>query len=104
MDLITGLNSIRLWSQFLIVQDSTRPILWVGESQPIIRLKNVDAVLHTAVVEQINGRGVVGAHINSHLIDGGKTNWHIRVEVVSKTTQVEIPNFVYMTFVESPRA
>lgn len=77
-----------------------RPILWIGETKPRITLsENVNGILHSAVVQTITGKGShIGFHINSHMIDGGRTDWPVRVEVLSPTVPEKLPHFVYMSF------
>lgn len=79
---------------------SHRPILWIGETKPRITLsENVNGILHAALVKHVTGKnGILGAHINSHLIDGGRTDWRVRVEVVSPTDE-NMPDFVLFRFV-----
>lgn len=87
-------------SQLEPVPYSHRPVLWIGETQPKITLsENVNGILHSALVKHVTEKnGILGAHINFHLIDGGRTDWGVRVEVVSPTDE-NMPDFVLFRFV-----
>ncbi len=74
-----------------------KPIFWVGET-PAITLDNcLDAVLDEEVFSLLGQQAIkveLARQINSRLIDGGKTRWAIRVEIVSPTADGLAPQFV----------
>lgn len=82
---------------FVPVPKTSRRIWWVGETVHISLSNRVEAVIDKDVSHDISGMqngGIYGRHINSRLIDGGKTNWPVRVEIVSATTPDMRPNYV----------
>lgn len=85
------------------IPETKKEILWVGETPKIMIEDGLNAIISKAVVPDIKAESNFlydgwGLHINSHLIDGGKTNWPLRVEVVSPTLRGKIPNFVLLDF------
>lgn len=75
-------------------------ILWVGQTNKIT-LNSVEAVLDRETLSNIdvNTRYLKrGYQINSRLIDDGRTNWQVRVEILSPTTRSAISNFVTFHF------
>lgn len=84
------------------VQNNSDVKLWIGETQPRIKLgKNVFGVLQPVASQNPDGRftKLWGAQTNSHLIDPG-SDWPIRVEIRSSTLVSEMPNYVYFSFVK----
>ncbi|MDP2637969.1 MAG: hypothetical protein Q8P26_02830 [Candidatus Levybacteria bacterium] len=76
-------------------------ILWIGETVKVT-LGGVNGILDQVTHTHLNpnsSRGF-GKQINSRLIDE-ETDWAIRVEILSKTTWREMPNFVRMRFIKS---
>lgn len=76
---------------------------WVGETAPEISLQpTVDAIIDYKVLpdisEEIINYKQIGDHASSHLLEGGKTNWKVRVEVISSTVRTEMPNAVTLHF------
>lgn len=80
-----------------------REKLWVGETVPINLGPSVEAILDKVVVRDIEGFDIetLGLQTNSRLIDGGKTHWPIRVEVLSATTPERIPHYVHLHFLKN---
>lgn len=75
-------------------------ILWVGQTNKIT-LNSVEAVLDRETLPNIdvNTRYLKrGYQINSRLIDNGRTDWQVRVEILSPTTKSAISNFVTFHF------
>lgn len=87
--------------EFLVPIPRTREtILWVGQTNKIT-LSSVEVVLdgQTRSNIDINTRRLTkGYQINSRLIDDGRTNWPVRVEILSPTTRSAISNFVTFHF------
>lgn len=87
------------------VPEQERNILWVGETAPEIILANsVDAIIDKAALPDISGKIIwdkMGVQTESHLIEGGRTNWRVRVEVKSPTIRKRMPNAV--TFYLAPK-
>lgn len=77
--------------------------LWVGETVPINLGPSIEAILDKVVVRDIGkfDIGTLGLQTNSRLIDGGKTHWPIRVEVLSATTPERIPHYVHLHFLRN---
>lgn len=75
-------------------------ILWIGETPRITLKDNLEIILgKSAFHDYTDIRGdTTGTQINSRLIDGGKTNWAVRVEILSSTRVDRIPNFVHIRF------
>lgn len=65
-------------------------ILWIGETVRMTLPLSIDAVLGRGVFREVNkstdpkNQNNWGTQINSRLIDGGKTNWGVRVEILSE--------------------
>lgn len=80
-----------------------RQILWIGETIPVTLDASVEAILDKAVIQDIHKITLknFGVQINSRLIDGERTNWEIRVEVLSPTSRLLIPNFVLLYFIRN---
>lgn len=76
---------------------------WIGETAHVTLPSSVDAIIDGVV--RIDERGRIrresGRHTNSTLIDGGRTNWGIRVEVVSSIAAQLIPNYLALRFIEA---
>lgn len=75
-------------------------ILWVGQTNKIT-LNSVEVVLDRETRSNIDAsarRLTRGYQINSRLIDDGRTNWPVRVEILSPTTRSAISNFVTFHF------
>lgn len=87
--------------EFLVpVPHTQEAILWVGQTNRIT-LSSVEAVLDRETLSNIdvNARRLTrGYQINSRLIDDGKTNWPVRVEILSPTKRSAISNFVTFHF------
>ena len=85
------------------VPQDKREKLWIGETVSVSLGKSLEAILDKAVLK--NPKNItletLGLQTNSRLIDGGKTKWPIRVEVLSSTTPEDMPNFVYLHFIKS---
>jgi hypothetical protein len=77
--------------------------LWIGETTPVSLGQSIEAILGRVVVRDsaIFEIETLGLQTSSRLIDGGKTNWPIRVEVLSATTPEVIPNYVHLHFVKN---
>ena len=82
------------------IPQNYKEILWIGETESITLGKSVDVVLDSFVRQNIYSLYVkgLGIQINSRLIDGDKTHWPIRVEVLSRTSVDRIPNYVHLSF------
>ncbi len=75
-------------------------VLWIGQTNKIT-LSSVEAVLDRETLSSIDmsaRRLTKGYQINSRLIDDGRTNWSVRVEILSPTKRSEISNFVTFRF------
>lgn len=85
------------------IPDDNREKLWIGETVPVNLGRRIEAILDKIVVRDNNKFEIetLGLQTNSHLIDGGKTHWPIRVEVLSATTPGVIPNYVNLHFVKN---
>jgi hypothetical protein len=82
------------------VPHTKETILWVGQTNKIT-LSSVEVVLDRQTRSNINvnaKRLTRGYQINSRLIDDGRTNWPVRVEILSPTTRSAISNFVTFHF------
>lgn len=79
-------------------------ILWVGQTNKIT-LSSVEVVLDRETRSNIDvsaRRLTRGYQVSSRLIDDGRTNWPVRVEIVSPTTRNTISNFVTFHVRRSP--
>lgn len=86
------------------VPETPQVKLWIGETVRMTLAHEINGILHSAVSPNLQGRGSLnsfGTHVNSHLIDGGKTDWGVRVEVNSSTVRAQMPNFAYFYFVKA---
>ena len=75
-------------------------ILWIGQTKKVT-LSSVEAVLdrETRSNIDVSARHLTkGYQINSRLIDDGRTDWPVRVEILSPTTKSTISNFVTFHF------
>jgi hypothetical protein len=77
--------------------------LWIGETVPVNLGGRIEAILSKIVVRDTSKFEIetLGLQTNSMLIEGGKTDWPIRVEVLSATTPEVIPNFAHLHFVKN---
>lgn len=77
--------------------------LIIAETEEITLSRNVDAIVDDVV--HINDRGHIrfdtGKHTNSRVLDGGKTHWPVRIEMVSEENSDNMPNFVRFYFVRT---
>ncbi len=73
-------------------------ILWIGETPKVTLAEDLEALLGKMAFNDFRNirQDNVGTQINSRLIDGGRTYWGIRVEILSATTEDKIPNFVHL--------
>lgn len=80
-----------------------REKLWIGETVSVNLGRRIDAILDKIAVRDSNKFEIetLGLQTNSMLIEGGRTDWPIRVEVLSATTPEVIPNFVHLHFVKN---
>lgn len=84
-----------------------KKILWIGETIKVTLAQSVDAVLDTVALRDIRtdkdftDAKTWGIQLNSRIIDGGRTDWPVRVEIISSTSPDEIPNFVHLHFVKN---
>ena len=78
-------------------------ILWIGETPRITLSEDLEVILGKSAFHDYRDiRGdTTGIQINSRLIDGGKTDWAIRVEILSPTNPDKMPNFVHMRVVKN---
>lgn len=79
------------------------PILWIGETRPIVLSQNVEALIDEDVAPNLSATGHPGRwgiHIESRLIDAG-SGWPIRVEVKSPTLPDKIPNYAVFRFMHT---
>lgn len=92
-----------------VAQEKYRKILWIGETIKITLTPPIDAILDTVAIRGINtdkdimDQSTWGTQLNSRLIDGGKTDWAVRVEIISATSPDRIPHFVHLGFVKGTR-
>lgn len=80
------------------IRETSDSILWVGETPKITLGEDLEIILGKSAFHdfrEMRSDGM-GRQINSRLIDGGRTDWKIRVEILSPTTLSGIPNYVYM--------
>lgn len=79
----------------------TEEKLWIGETVPVNLGKRIEAILDKIVVSDSSKFEIetLGLQTNSRLIDGDRTRWPIRVEVLSATAKEVIPNYVHLHFV-----
>lgn len=75
---------------------------WIGETVHLTLPFGVDAIIDGVVRIDKEGRirRESGRHTNSRLIDG-RTDWGIRVEVVSSIAAQRIPNYLALRFVKA---
>ncbi len=86
-----------------VPQDEKR-ILWIGETIEFQIDKSLEGILDRIATKQPGEYGFfdqLGIQTNSHLIDGGKTVWKIRVEVLSPTRKDLIPDYVHLHFIKN---
>lgn len=87
-----------------IPKQAEEPILLIGETASILELKStVHGVISERVItsEDPEGqlyRGPKPRQIRSFLVDGGRTNWPIRVEIYSRVDPQRMPEEVEMRF------
>lgn len=92
-----------------VPEERTKRILWIGEAIRTTLDPSIDAVLDMIAVKGIKtdqdilDRSTWGTQLNSRVIDGGKTDWPIRVEIVSPTSPNIIPHFVHLRFIKRTR-
>lgn len=92
-----------------IPEGKYKKILWIGETIRITLTPPIDAILDTVAIRGIGtdkdilDQTTWGTQINSRLIDGGKTDWAIRTEIISETSPDRIPHFVHFRFVKGTR-
>lgn len=91
-----------------IPKEQTKQILWIGETLRVTLDSSIDAILDTAAIRGINSdmdildQNTWGTQLNSRIIDGGKTDWQIRTEIISPTSPDKISNFVHLRFIKKP--
>ncbi len=99
-------NSIE--EMFVEVPEREEKIFWVGETTPEIVLRpTVDAIIDKAVLPDISGKinfNQMGVHAQSHLLEGGQTNWRVRVEVKSPTVRKKMPNAITLYLAPKQKA
>lgn len=87
--------------EFLVpIPHTQEAILWVGQTSKIT-LNSVETVLDKETRSNIDAsarRLTRGYQLNSRLIDDGRTNWPVRVEILGSTTRSTISNFVTFHF------
>jgi hypothetical protein len=86
---------------FVPVPITEQSIFWIGETVDMSLGKGIEAELGKAVAPNLAAIGSLdkwGEQINARLIDGGKTKWPVRVEVLSSTAADRIPNYVTFRF------
>lgn len=91
---------------FVPIPEKDEKILWIGQTVKINLSSAVEALLDREVSPDIKGTQTLqgwGYQTNSRLIDGGRTNWNVRVEVLSATKSDLMPHFVTFTFQRSLR-
>lgn len=92
-----------------IPKEQTKKILWIGETIKVTLDPSIDAVLDTVAIRGIkNDRDFTdestwGIQLNSRIIDGGRTDWAIRTEIISQTSPDKIPNFVHLRFIKGSK-
>lgn len=73
-------------------------IFWVSETEPEIELgESVDAIIDKPAWPDLSGRvdfNRMGVHMQAHLLEGGRTNWKVRLEVKSPTVKDRMPTAV----------
>lgn len=87
----------------LTFSTTQKDCFWIGETVHLTLPAGVDAIIDGVVRIDKDGRirRESGRHTNSRLIDGGKTDWGIRVEVVSSIASQRIPNYLALRFVKA---
>lgn len=80
---------------------SKEKLLWIGETARL-SLRGVNGILDKVTHTHLNpdDSNGFGTQINSRLIDE-KSDWAVRVEILSETTWRKMSNFVRMRFVKS---
>jgi hypothetical protein len=77
-------------------------LFWIGETVGITLSPQVDAILDNIAIKDVyegmSNHPANGIQINSRLIDGGKTNWPVRVEILSDNCHS--PQYVHFRFIE----
>ncbi|OGH17553.1 MAG: hypothetical protein A3C22_02895 [Candidatus Levybacteria bacterium RIFCSPHIGHO2_02_FULL_37_10] len=92
-----------------IPEEKIRKILWIGETIKVTLDPSIDAILDTAAIRGIKtdkdilDENTWGVQLNSRVIDGGRTDWQIRTEIISQTSLDRIPNFAHLRFIKKPR-
>lgn len=90
-----------------IPEEKFKRILWIGETIGLTLAPSIDAVLHTVAIggirpdKDFTDKSAWGTQLNSRVIDGGRTDWPVRVEVLSLTAPEVIPNFVHLHFLKN---
>lgn len=82
---------------------TNQSIFWIAETPKLTLPSLIDAVLdRIVVVFDSTGKAVATKcrQINSRLIDGGKTNWPLRVEILGPTTSVDPLAYVGLSFIQ----
>ncbi len=78
--------------------------LWIGETQPIIKLgDSVCAMIHSMVSPVLLGEGAFeaqGTHTSSRVVDEN-SHWRIRLEVLSSTQRAQVPKHAFIYFVKA---
>lgn len=102
-------NSRRVFDDLSVeVPEREQNTLWVGETAPVIVLQpHVDAIIDKTALPEISGRiqwNQMGSQTESHLIEGGRTSWKVRVEIKSPTIRERMPNAVTMYLAPKPIA
>lgn len=83
------------------VPTNSNSILWIGETVKIHLGSGIDAELEKTVFSSLSiGRPSRGSQIAARLIDGEKTEWEVRVEVLGPTDS-DIANYVVFRFMHS---
>jgi len=80
---------------------TNQTILWIGETPQVILDEGWEIIMDKRTYKLKGNRMMEnqGVQINSRLLDGGKTNWPIRVEILSATKNM--PDFVRVRFVKN---
>jgi len=75
------------------IAETDEPNFWIGETPKITLGPLVDAILDRRVVIFSPGGLPISTElvqINSRLIDGGKTDWSVRLEILGRTSVSEL--------------
>lgn len=77
-------------------------ILWIGETVTMRLSPHIDAELEKTVFSSLAAqiKGGAGSQIAARLIDGEKTEWEVRVEVLGPTNS-EVANYAVFRFMNS---